>query len=220
MKVKNKFFNILCFSLFSFAICTGIMIPTKSLVAEGNQLNEKTFNKEFFKIVGLVTATAIAYGITLDQITARMCEEYFNSNAVPHHKELLDALGLTNASPTTIAFVFGITATWWVGLPLGLLVATTSLLGKKLKLNAKKLIKPLFNLFSFMGVTSAAAWLCGYFVTPKEDFLFNGYVLDGDKAPYFMANASAHEMSYISGIVGGIGLSLWTIYKRITNNPH
>ena len=63
-----------------------------------------------------------------DQVTARLSPEYFNSNAVPHHKKLLDDIsqellksgmpGLAEkvkTSPTLIAAIWGVAATAPVG---------------------------------------------------------------------------------------------------------
>jgi hypothetical protein len=66
------------------------------------------------KIVALCTASAVLYGICHDQVTARVCVEYFTVGHAPiFHTE----------SPTLLAFWFGTMATWWVGLILGVLAA-------------------------------------------------------------------------------------------------
>ncbi len=54
---------------------------------------------------------AISYGIVHDQITARICVEYFTVG----HPRLTDS-----DLPTVLALFWGVVATWWVGLPLGL----------------------------------------------------------------------------------------------------
>ena len=58
------------------------------------------------KIILLCMASAVIYGICHDQVTTRVCVEYFTVGHAPiFHTE----------SPTLLAFAWGTTATWWVG---------------------------------------------------------------------------------------------------------
>jgi len=66
---------------------------------------------QFLKIVGLGVLAAIGYGIVHDQVTVRVCLEYFTI----FHPRLI-----SSTSPTLLALAWGVAATWWVGLPLGL----------------------------------------------------------------------------------------------------
>src|SRR5688500_9214653 len=63
--------------------------------------------------VGLSLLAAIGYGVAHDQVTARICVEYFTLG----HPPLFPP-----DSPTFPALGWGVAATWWVGLPLGLLL--------------------------------------------------------------------------------------------------
>jgi len=62
-------------------------------------------------IVGLCIAAAIGYGIGHDQITARVCVEYFTIGHPPI---------FSTDSPRLLGLGWGIMATGWVGLVLGL----------------------------------------------------------------------------------------------------
>ncbi len=64
---------------------------------------------EFAKIVLFSVGCAICYGILHDQVTAHVCVEYFTVG----HVSLV-----STTDPTVLAFVWGVVATWWVGLPL------------------------------------------------------------------------------------------------------
>ena len=59
---------------------------------------------ESLKIVGLCIAAAIVYGILHDQITARICVEYFSVAHPPVWGGIDD--------PTLLAFTWGVIATW------------------------------------------------------------------------------------------------------------
>jgi hypothetical protein len=59
------------------------------------------------RIILLCILAAVVYGILHDQVTARVCVEYFTVGHPPiFHTE----------SPTLLAIVWGFVATWWVGL--------------------------------------------------------------------------------------------------------
>jgi hypothetical protein len=147
-------------SLFSFEG----EIDVKEQFAFLDKGESSTFNKEFFKTIGLVFGSVITYGILHDQVTARLCPEYFNSEAVPHHKSLLDKFGLTKASPTIIAFFWGFMATWWVALPLGLGTALSSRVGKWPKLKAKDMLKYLGIMIGINRVFVSYSWYIGLYV--------------------------------------------------------
>jgi len=83
---------------FGSAVCTGI------------EREEMAF-MEMVKIVLLCIVSAVVYGILHDQVTARACVEYFTIGHPPVFK---------TDSPTLLALGWGVIATWWVGLLLGI----------------------------------------------------------------------------------------------------
>jgi hypothetical protein len=117
---------------------------------------------EFLKIWLLCTIAAVIYGILHDQITARVCVEYF-SMAHP------TILPLT--SPTLLGLEWGILATWWVGCGLGLLLATSARLGSLPSLSARDLSHSIRLLLLSMAFCALLAGITG--------FLLKCYLLTG-----------------------------------------
>ena len=72
----------------------------------------------FLRIVLQCVALAIVYGIVHDVVTAHVCVEYFT---IGHPT----VIGCT--SPVMLALTWGVLATWWVGLGLGLLLGLACL---------------------------------------------------------------------------------------------
>ncbi|HEY1799447.1 MAG TPA: hypothetical protein VGG46_00820, partial [Terriglobales bacterium] len=103
---------------------------------------------ETLKIWLLSIASAIFYGILHDQITARICVEYFS---IAHPT----ILPLT--SPTALALEWGVLATWWVGAILGILLSIAARIGKRPLVTARALIRPLAILLVAMAVSSFLA---------------------------------------------------------------
>ncbi len=74
----------------------------------------------FVRIVVFSIACAVLYGLVQDQITAHLCVEYFTVGHV-------SLLGLRD--PTLLGLVWGVIATWWVGLLLGVPLGVLCRLG-------------------------------------------------------------------------------------------
>jgi hypothetical protein len=110
---------------------------------------------EIAKIISLGIFSAMAYGLLHDQVTARVCLEYFTIGHPPV---------FATDSPTLLAFGWGIMATWWVGLLLGTAAAMAARLGSWPKCEAVGLIRPVFILLVVTGALSLVAGLCGYFL--------------------------------------------------------
>jgi hypothetical protein len=70
---------------------------------------------EYLKIVLLVVMAG--YGIVHDQITARICIEYFTVFHPPVFR---------TENPTLLGLGWGVIATWWLGAIMGVLLATAA----------------------------------------------------------------------------------------------
>ena len=87
---------------------------------------------EWLKIILLCILAAVVYGILHDQVTARVCVEYFTIGHPPV---------FYTDDPTLLAFGWGVIATWWTGADLLAVPAVlVSRLGSWPKFNAADLI--------------------------------------------------------------------------------
>src|SRR4029077_21297419 len=100
---------------------------------------------ENLKIILLCVAAAIAYGVAHDQITARVCLEYFTVFHPPV---------FATQSPTALAFGWGVIATWWAGLFLGLLLALAARAGSRPQQTAAKQPRPIAQLLAVMALSA------------------------------------------------------------------
>src|SRR5437870_12754491 len=108
---------------------------------------------QFLKIVGLGVLAAIGYGIIHDQVTVRVCLEYFTI----FHPRLI-----SSTSPTLLALAWGVVATWWVGLPLGLALAVAARVGRRPKTNATAVAPRVIKLLVVMASCAFVAGLVGF----------------------------------------------------------
>ena len=160
------------------------------------------------KIVLLGLVAAIGYGIVHDQVTARICVEYFTVG----HPRIINS-----DSPTLLGLVWGVVATWWVGLPLGALLALAARAGPWPRLEAADLRAGVLILLVVMGICAAASGFIGYEFAVAQQIGFPSVWANGvspDKQPAFIADWWAHNASYDVGIIGGVVLCVITLWRR------
>ena len=158
---------------------------------------------EWAKIWGICILAAVVYGILHDQVTARICVEYFT---------VFHPVIMTSTSPTLLAIGWGILATWWVGAILGFLLAIAARVGHNPRLTARQLVLPVSIVLLAMGIAAAIAGVIGWHdTTPNMSICYRD---TPEFHARFTAVWSAHKMSYLAGEVGGILLCLYALFLR------
>jgi hypothetical protein len=161
------------------------------------------------RIVILATLAAITYGIVHDQVTARICVEYFTIGHPP--------IFGTTTSPTLLGLGWGIVATWWVGLPLGLLLAFIARIGARPKLTARDLQRPLLVLLLAMAACALLAGIVGGVLASQGKVWLTppmSAMVPPERHVRFLIDLWAHSASYAAGILGGLVLMIWTWRRR------
>lgn len=153
---------------------------------------------QFVKITALSVIAAAGYGIVHDQITARVCVEYFTIG----HAPVFDT-----DDPTLLGLGWGVLASWWVGLILGVPLAAVARLGRWPKRSARSLVRPIAWLMLITAVCAAIAGVIGWLLARNGVvFLLNDLHdrVPREKHVPFLACLWAHSASYFIGFVGGI----------------
>ena len=153
-------------------------------------------------------AAAVVYGIVHDQVTARVCVEYFTIGHPPI---------FNTTSPTLLAIGWGITATWWVGLILGIPAALACRVGPWPKLDAAGLVRPIICLLATMACGSLLAGIAGYFAAKAGAVELVGAIalyIPNSKYPAFIADLWAHLAAYGIGFFGGLVVCGWILLRR------
>ena len=159
-----------------------------------------------FALIGLVAI--VGYAIVQDQISARLCPEYFTvlHRPVP---------GVTD--PTLLGVCWGFLGGWWGGALLGYAAGLTATLGPHPKLTPRELLKPIALLVC---AVAAATALAGYSVWRHSEAL--GVMLDPGMAEAvppkrhtaLLTVACYHFVAYASAVVGGVVLCVWVGSER------
>ena len=168
----------------------------------------KTGQMEFIKIILFCILSAICYGIVHDQVTARICVEYFTIGHPPvFHTD----------SPTLLGLGWGVIATWWVGLFLGIPLALVARAGGRAKLTARQIASSIFVLLLVMAAMALTAGIVGYVSVSRGTVRMPSFVVEAIPAAHrvrFMADWFAHSASYLFGFLGGIVVIVMTGARR------
>jgi hypothetical protein len=161
------------------------------------------------RITTLCTGAAIAYGIAHDQVTARLCPEYF---LVAHPP-------LCSGHPiSVVALCWGLAATWWVGLTIGVLLARVAGDSVTAGALAPRICALLASMAMVAVILGAIGWWLGGSFKPPGAL--------ADLLPVaihrrFFAAWFAHVGSYAAGLAGGAALirRTWRISGRASGLP-
>jgi hypothetical protein len=152
---------------------------------------------EALKIVAGAVLAAVLYGMVHDQVTIRVCLEYFTVFHPPVFR---------THNPTLLALGWGVIATWWMGVILGTLLAIAARAGSPPRVSARELGPKVLKLLAVMGVCALIAGVTGYFVTGA---------MGGDNFyRRLQADLWAHSASYFVGAIGSVGLCVRTAIVR------
>jgi hypothetical protein len=163
---------------------------------------------ESLKIILLGVAAAVAYGVLHDQVTARVCLEYFTVGHAPV---------FATDDPTLLGLGWGVIATWWVGLLLGLPMMLATRAGSRPKLPARALVRPLAVALVCLALLALLAGVAGFFAAKAGAIRLVGTLaakVPPERHAAFLADACAHVASYAGGTLAGIVLWTWAWNRR------
>jgi hypothetical protein len=168
-----------------------------------------------FGIVLMCVVTAVLYGIAHDQVTARVCVEYFTVG----HPSIFGT-----DDPTLLGLGWGVIATWWVGLLLGVPLAIVARSGSRPKRSVGSLVWPVAALLGVMSVCALAAGVLGWFLARSGAVFLAGPIareLPADRHMPFLAALWAHSASYLVGLTGSIVVMVlvWRSRGRTRASP-
>lgn len=159
-----------------------------------------------FALLGLVAI--VGYAMLQDQVSARLCPEYFTVLHPP-------IPGLTD--PTLLGVCWGFLGGWWGGVLIGYVAGLLATLGPRPKLAPRELVRPLAVL---VGVITTATALTGVSVWVHAGML--GMTLDADmprvvpveRHRVLFTVACYHFVGYASATVGGVTVCVWVSLER------
>jgi len=163
---------------------------------------------EAVRIVLLCVIASFLYGVLHDQVTVRICLEYFTVFHPP--------LGVGH-DPTVLALAWGVVATWWMGAMFGLALAGCSRWGAPPRLTWRDHRRGLFVVLLATAIAATAAGIVGhrlaragsaYVLAPWSDRIPTG------KHVAFLTDLWAHNAAYLVSALGGVVLCVRAVFRR------
>lgn len=161
-------------------------------------------------IVLQCVAVCVTYGIIHDQFTARICIEYFTIGHPPVFR---------TDNPTLLALGWGVNATWWVGVLVGIPLASAARFGSWPGREPHTLIRPLLLLMAASFAFASLAGVAGWIATSNDWVHLTGRmatVVPSNRQIPFLVDLWIHDASYLAGAVGGFTLTISTLFSRQT----
>jgi hypothetical protein len=158
-------------------------------------------------IVLLCIAVATTYGVLHDQITARLCVEYFTIAHPPLFR---------TTSPTVLGICWGVAATFWVGAVLGLLLALVSQSEGQPPVPIGRLFRSVLGLVAVSAVFATLAGVVGFQLSQSGRVCIPAEFSDVVRPSHhhrFMAVWFAHGASYLVGMAGG-ALVIFRVWRE------
>jgi len=179
---------------------------------------EKAFDSNFTSIFLTCSLTILVYSIIHHQITARSCIEYYNSDAMPHNKRILDLIPFISYDNASL--VGSIEAISKAVYPLAVGPLSLSLaarLGKKPKLHLKDFWVPLLSGIGLTTIASTIAWIVGFYScnsTMQALGTNRSQYIPAEKQALFSANDYAQSAAFSVGFASILGIITWVLLKR------
>lgn len=166
------------------------------------------FMRDFVLIILLCMVSSILFGVLHNQISARVSLEYFTIG----HRALIHS-----TSPTLMGIAWGVNSTWWVGLILGVMLASCGRIGHRNRRSPASLVKPLAILFAVCGTASIVMGVTGYELVKTGELPFLRGMADVISPPRqarYMAALWMHIASYTAAAMGGLILAVRVAFQR------
>lgn len=160
-----------------------------------------------FALYGFIAI--VGYAMLQDQVSARLCPEYFTVLHPP-------IPGMTD--PTLLGISWGFIGGWWGGIVLGYVAGLVATLGKRPQLTPRDFVRPLFVLVSVLATVTA---LTGFTVWHHAELLgvsltgFDGLV-PVERHRAVLVVACYHFTAYATATIGGVVLCAWLWMERRT----
>lgn len=165
----------------------------------------------WFSVWSGVLASCI-YGIVHDQITIRICPDYF----LIWHPALVPTENLT-----IVALAWGVMATWWMGAFLGFLVGLGAAAGKPPYASKRQIVRAFVWIMAITGLCAAAVGIVVWRLDMVAPSFVEGDQIAGSGLPNrhrFMIDWAIHNTSYnigaLAGLVGAICIAIGRYRRR------
>lgn len=163
-----------------------------------------------YRLMLIGIALLSGYGMLQDQVSARLCPEYFTKLHPP-------IPGLTEGDPTLLGIAWGFLGAWGGGAILGYAVGIAAAVGPRPPLGVGDLVRPMLAPVAAVAASTAltgiVVWvhtgMFGVRVCPE----LNG-IVSPERHRAALTVACYHFAAYATAIVGSVALCVWVSLER------
>jgi hypothetical protein len=178
----------------------------------------------FLLIIIIAPIIGGLYGIIHDQFTYTISNEYFTKFKFYQFELMETGNEAIFPNPRLQVAIIGWNATWWMGIPIGLILGFEGFGNINAKSMLKITIKSLFLNVFVVFIVGLIGLAYGYFILSKQPMsnFESWYIPSNVIDPRTFINVSAmHNFSYIGGIIGLIiAITYSTILRKRSINEH
>ncbi len=162
------------------------------------------------------------YGIIHDQFTFTLSPEYYTKFKFYQFNLMDTGVEAIFPNPRLQVSMVGFMATWWIGIPIGLILGFEGLRHKDAKTMFRITFKALIITVSVALIVGLLGLAFGYFILVNRPIeSFEGWYIPNnviDVKSYIMVGAM-HNFSYIGGVIGLVVAIIYSarIRKRYKN---
>lgn len=151
-------------------------------------------------IISITPFIASFYGIIHDQLTYTISPEYYTKFKFYQFGLAHDGSEAIFPNPRFQVSIVGILATWWVGVPIGLIVGLIGLIHDKKRM-LKNCLKTILLVLCITLITGLVGLAYGKFILAKSgvNWFLPENLIDSEN---FIAVGSMHNFSYLGGLIG------------------
>lgn len=164
-------------------------------------------------IIGLSPLIAGLYGILHDQLTYTISPEYYTKFKFYQFGLVDEGNEGILSNPRIAVSAVGFMATWWMGLPIGLILGLVGLVHK----DNKQMFRVTMSAFILTMIVAFATGIAGlafgnfYLADNGVDWLLPDNLIDTKN---FIAVGSMHNFSYLGGLTGLIAGVIYSIRQK------
>jgi hypothetical protein len=181
-------------------------------------INETNGKRKFFTLLLLFIIAPIIgglYGIIHDQFTYTISPEYYT-------KFKFNMFEIPEGFPERIRVAMvGWDATWWMGVPIGIILGLTGLIHKDAKTMLYVTLKSFLLVIIIAFLTGLIGLLIGEFsLANKPISTFSDWYIPYGLVDFknFISVGSMHNFSYLGGAIGLVAGIIYSIRKKIATD--
>jgi len=177
--------------------------------------------KKFGTLIAIVIVACVLggiYGMLHDQISYSISHEYYTKFKFYQFRLVQPGEAAAFPQPRLQVALVGFMASWWMGIPIGLILGVVNVIGSKGPGIFKTAINALLITIAIAFITGLVGLAVGHYVLsnqPRSNF--NGWYIPDDVVDFknFITVGTMHNFSYLGGLFGLIAGIIYTVrHKR------